>query len=205
MFTGIIQAVGKVASLESRGGDVRLIVDAAELATRVSPDRLAPGESVAVNGACLTVVDPRGALLAFDVSRESLDRTTLGELRPGSRVNLEAALRVGDPLGGHIVSGHVDGLARVVAVHPEARSLRVTIEVPDALAHYVASKGSVALDGVSLTVNEVTGSRFGVNLIPHTVAQTTFESLAPGRELNLEVDTIARYVERMLGLSTAGK
>jgi riboflavin synthase len=199
MFTGIIQAIGEVTSLEMRGGDARLVIDAAGLAAKVSADRLASGESVAVNGACLTVLDPHGAQLAFDVSRESLDRTTLGELRAGSRVNLEAALRVGDPLGGHIVSGHVDGMARVVAVHDEARSLRVTIEVPDTLAHYVASKGSVALDGVSLTVNEVVGNRFGVNLIPHTVAQTTFDGLAPGRRLNLEVDTIARYVERMLG------
>ncbi|MET0292747.1 MAG: riboflavin synthase [Steroidobacteraceae bacterium] len=199
MFTGIIQAVGRISSLEPRGGDVRLHLDAGHLAQRVAAARLASGESVAINGACLTVIEPQAGQLAFDVSRETLDRTTLGELTAGSTVNLEAALCVGDPLGGHIVSGHVDGVARVLETHAEARSLRVRIEVPAELAHFIAPKGSVALDGVSLTVNEVDGAVFGVNLIPHTVDQTTFASLAPGRRLNFEVDTIARYVARMLG------
>jgi riboflavin synthase len=198
MFTGIIQAVGHVAAAEPRGGDLRLTIDAAALAARVSPERLASGESVAVSGVCLTVLDPRQGHLSFDVSRETLDHTTLGALRTGSRVNLEAALRLGDPLGGHLVSGHVDAQGAVVSTAGEARSLRVVFEVPAMLARYVATKGSIAIDGVSLTVNEVDGTRFGVNLIPHTVAQTTFGELVPGRRVNLEVDTIARYVERML-------
>ncbi|RYG86620.1 riboflavin synthase [bacterium] len=197
MFTGIIQAVGTVVSREARGGDARLVIDAAALAAKVDAVRLAVGESVAINGTCLTVLDPHEGRLAFDVSAETLGKTTLGSLAPGSRVNLEAALRMGDPLGGHLVSGHVDGLATVVATSTEARSLRVVLEAPAALARYVASKGSVALDGVSLTVNEVDGRRFGVNLIPHTIEQTTFGTLAPGVLLNLEIDPIARYVERL--------
>jgi riboflavin synthase len=201
MFTGIIQAIGRVDSLDAVGGDVRLRIDARELAARVEASRLAAGESVAINGTCLTVLDYVEGRLAFDASRETLDRTTLGTLARGARVNLEAALRLGDPLGGHLVSGHVDGIATVVSTTSEARSLRVVIEVPLELARYVAIKGSVTVDGVSLTVNEVAGNRFGVNLIPHTVEVTTFGELAPGRRVNLEVDTIARYVERML---TAG-
>jgi riboflavin synthase len=197
MFTGIIQAVGRVAAMEPCGGDVRLLVEATGLAARVGAARLASGESVAVNGVCLTVLEPGGEL-AFDVSRETLDHTTLGGLAAGAAVNLEAALCVGDPLGGHIVSGHVDGVARVLLVREDARSRRVTLEAPAALARYIAPKGSVALDGVSLTVNEVQGQRFDVNLIPHTVARTNFGTLIPGSRVNLEVDTIARYVERML-------
>lgn len=203
MFTGIIQAIGTVVSREARGGDLRLVVDASTLAAKVEAVRLASGESVAVNGTCLTVLDPRDGLLTFDVSNETLARSTIGALAAGSRVNLEAALRMGDPLGGHLVSGHVDGIATVVAVTPEARSLRVVIETAAALARYVASKGSIALDGVSLTVNEVDGRRFGVNLIPHTVEQTTFATLAPGSVLNLEIDPIARYVERMFTAEVA--
>jgi riboflavin synthase len=198
MFTGIIQAVGRVQSAEARGGDLRLVIDSTTLAQRVSANRLAIGESVAVNGVCLTVLEPEGGMLRFDVSRESLEKTTLGELQAGSRVNLESALCVGDPLGGHIVSGHIDGVAVVTAVAEDARSLRVELEVPAELALYVAPKGSVALDGVSLTVNAVDGRRFGINLIPHTLEATTFAALAPGRRLNFEVDTIARYVRRML-------
>jgi riboflavin synthase len=200
MFTGIVQAVGRVAAMEARGGDLRLRVDVRDLASRIAASRLGSGESVAVQGVCLTVLELVAGEVAFDVSRETLEHTTLGELATGAAVNLEAALCVGDPLGGHIVSGHVDGVARVVALHEEARSLRVTIEVPPTLARYIAPKGSVALDGVSLTVNEVADSRFGVNLIPHTVTHTSFGGLAPGSRLNLEVDPIARYVERMLGV-----
>lgn len=205
MFTGIIQAVGRVAEMEPVGGDLRLVVDAAGLAARVDAARLATGESVAVNGVCLTVLEPRGTLLPFDVSRESLERTTLGALCVGARVNLEAALRLGDPLGGHLVSGHVDGIATVVDVHEDARSLRVVIGAPHGLARFVAPKGSVALDGVSLTVNEVDGTRFGINLVPHTLEMTTFADLAPGRRLNMEVDTIARYVDRMLSFGRASE
>lgn len=198
MFTGIIQATGAVAALQPVGGDLRLTIDASDLARRIDSTRLAIGESIAVNGTCLTVVEFDGSRFVADVSRETLDITTLSELAPASRVNLEAALRAGDPLGGHLMSGHVDGVARVVALHPDARSLRVEIEVPAALSRYLAPKGSVALDGVSLTVNTVEADRFSVNLIPHTVAVTCFGQLRPEARLNLEVDQLARYVERGL-------
>jgi riboflavin synthase len=199
MFTGIVQAIGHITTAEARGGDLRLAIDVSELAARIDAARLALGESIAVSGVCLTVVGYDGRQFIADVSRETLALTTLGQLRTGDPVNLEAALRAGDPLGGHIMSGHVDGLAEVVDLHHDARSLRVGIEVPETLARYVAPKGSVALDGVSLTVNEVEGRRFGVNLIPHTVEVTTFSSLALGRRLNFEVDPLARYVQRALG------
>lgn len=198
MFTGIIQATGSVTAAENRGGDLRLTVDAGALAARVDAGRLAIGESVAVSGVCLTVTQFDGRQFVADVSRETLALTTLGLLRPGDIVNLEAALRAGDPLGGHLLAGHVDGVAEVVGLAHDARSLRLTMEAPAALARFIAQKGSVALDGVSLTVNEVTGPRFGVNLIPHTVELTTFGGLALGRELNLEVDLLARYVARAL-------
>jgi riboflavin synthase len=198
MFTGIIQAVGKVARLEPRGGDLRLGIDASALAARIDSSRFAIGESIAVSGACLTVIAFSDGLFEADVSQETLRLTTLGQLAVGSDVNLEAALRMGDPLGGHLMSGHVDGIARVVGVTPEARSVRVDVQVPAGFERYIASKGSVGLDGVSLTVNAVEGAIFSVNLIPHTVAVTTFRTLAPGDSLNLEIDTLARYVERGL-------
>ena len=193
MFTGIVQSIGRVRAINDRGGDVELTVDCGGLdlsATRA-------GDSISVSGACLTVtrLDERGC--AFDVSRETLDRTTLGALHPGASVNLEPALRAGDPLGGHYVTGHVDGLARVVDEIPDARSWRVRFEVPETLSRYVAPKGSVTLDGVSLTVNEVAGRLFGVNLIPHTREVTTLGLVKPGQAVNLEVDIIARYVERL--------
>jgi riboflavin synthase len=198
MFTGIIQATGTLARIEPLGGDLRLTFDVAELASRIDATRLAVGESVAVSGACLTVIAFDGRCFSADVSRETLGLTTLGQMAEGAVVNLEAALRAGDPLGGHLMSGHVDGLAQVTSLQADARSLRVQIEVPADLARYVAPKGSVGLDGVSLTVNTVEGRRFSVNLIPHTVAVTAMRSLAPGQWLNLEVDQLARYVERGL-------
>ncbi len=198
MFTGIIQATGSIAASEPRGGDVRLSIDVSQLAARIDANRLGIGESIAVSGVCLTVVEFDGRCFVADVSRETLSLTTLGQLRAGDAVNLEAALRAGDPLGGHLMSGHVDGLCEVVGLEQDARSLRLRIEVPAPLARYIAPKGSVALDGVSLTVNEVDGRCFGVNLIPHTVEVTTFDSLALGRQLNLEVDQLARYVQRAL-------
>jgi riboflavin synthase len=198
MFTGIIQAQGAIAGRVEQSGDLQLTVDAAELVARLDPARLAVGESIAVNGACLTVVARDASCFVADVSRETLSLTTLRFCRLGDRVNLEPALRAGDPLGGHLVSGHVDGLAEVVALHADARSLRVEFEVPEALARYIVPKGSVALDGVSLTVNEARGRRFGVNLIPHTVAVTGFGELAVGQQLNLEVDQLARYLARLL-------
>jgi riboflavin synthase len=200
MFTGIIQSVGRVAAAEARGGDLRLVIDASELAAKVEARRLEVGESVAVNGACLTVIDPSPGHFSADVSRETLDLTTLGSLRVGDPVNLEPALRAGDPLGGHLMSGHVDGRAQIVALQRDARSLRVTIEVPEAFARFIAPKGSVGLDGISLTVNEVEGRRFGVNLIPHTVEVTTFGALREGQWVNLEVDPLARYLERLLAV-----
>ena len=198
MFTGIIQSVGRVAAIEPRGGDLHLVIDASELASRIDAQRLAVGESVAVNGCCLTVLEPAGGHFSADVSRESLALTTLGDLTAGDPVNLEPALRAGDPLGGHLMSGHVDGRAQVVSLQRDARSMRVVIEVPEAFARFIAPKGSVGLDGISLTVNEVTGRRFGVNLIPHTAEVTTFGSLREGQWVNLEVDPMARYLERLL-------
>jgi riboflavin synthase len=198
MFTGIIQATGTLARIEPLGGDLRLTFDVGELAARIDVARLAIGESIAVSGACLTVIAFDGRSFTADVSRETLRLTTLGRMSPGALVNLEAALRAGDPLGGHLMSGHVDGLAQVTALQADARSLRVEIEVPEELARYLAPKGSVGLDGVSLTVNSVEGRRFSVNLIPHTVAVTALRSLVAGQWLNLEVDQLARYVERGL-------
>jgi riboflavin synthase len=198
MFTGIVQSIGSVADTTERGGDLRLTIDASDLAARIDAARLALGESVAVSGACLTVVARDGGCFIADVSRETLSLTKLGALRAGDAVNLEAALRAGDPLGGHLVSGHVDGIAEVVGLHGDARSLRVELQAPAALARFLAPKGSVALDGVSLTINEVQGTRFGINLIPHTMELTTLGRLASGQRLNLEVDQLARYLERLL-------
>lgn len=194
MFTGIVQAVGRVAALEPRGGDLRLVVDSAGLGL----DDVRPGDSIAVAGVCLTAIALDGPRFAADVSVETLDHTTLGALRVGDAVNLEKALRLADRLGGHLVSGHVDGVGRVLDVRGDARSQRWTFEAPAALARYIAGKGSICIDGTSLTVNEVEGVRFGVNLIPHTVEHTTFGFRRPGDAVNLEVDMVARYVERLL-------
>ena len=198
MFTGIVQAVGSIAALQPKGGDVEMLIDAAGLGL----DGVALGDSIAVAGACLTVTRLDGCRFAADVSNETLARTTLGGLVAGSPVNLEKALRAGDALGGHYVTGHVDGLATVVSAHDDARSLRLVFEVPEGLARYVAAKGSVTLEGVSLTVNEVEGRRFGVNLIPHTREVTTLGRLGPGASVNLEIDIIARYVERLVAART---
>jgi riboflavin synthase len=193
LFTGIVQDIGTIVALEERAGDVRLVVEAATLDLA----GLAAGDSVAVQGVCLTALEPAPRRFCADVSRETLSLTTLGALQPGSAVNLEPALRAGDPLGGHLVSGHVDGIGWLVSATPDARSQRLVFEVPPALARYVARKGSIAIDGVSLTVNEVEGVRFGVNIIPHTQAVTTLGRLVPGARVNVEVDQVARYVERL--------
>lgn len=198
MFTGIIQSVGRVAAVQSRGGDLRLTLDAKELAGRIGMARLAVGESIAVNGVCLTVIDPVDGCFSADVSRETLSLTTLAALEVGASVNLEAALRAGDPLGGHLMSGHVDGVGEVLSVNDDARSRRVQVLVPEPLARFLAPKGSIGLDGVSLTVNSVEGTSFGINLIPHTLAATTFSQLRAGTRLNVEVDPLARYLERLL-------
>jgi len=196
MFTGIIQTVGLVASIERHGADARLTIVANDLGF----DDVAIGDSICVSGVCLTAVALDGTQFAADVSVETLSRTTLGGLQIGAGVNLEKSLRLADRLGGHLVSGHVDGVGKVVSVAADARSQRWTFELSDALARYVAAKGSICIDGVSLTVNEVQRNRFGVNLIPHTIEVTTFRDKRAGDAVNIEVDLIARYVER---LSTA--
>jgi len=194
MFTGIVQAVGRIASREARGGDARLVIDAGALAL----DDVALGDSIAVAGVCLTVIAIDGACWSADVSAETLARTTLGALRIGDGVNLEKALRLADRLGGHLVSGHVDGVGAVERVVDDGASQRWTFTLPRALARYVAVKGSVCVDGTSLTVNEVGEAGFGVTLIPHTLAHTTFGQRRAGDAVNIEVDLIARYAERLL-------
>ena len=193
MFTGIVLAKGIVLTTERRGGDVRLRIGAGEL----DMSDVAIGDSICVSGVCLTAIDPDAKGFYADVSTETLSCTTLGTLRDGDGVNLEKSLRLSDRLGGHLVSGHVDAIGRVVSVEPDARSQRWRFEIPRDLAKYVAAKGSVCIDGVSLTVNDVDANTFGVNLIPHTVAITTFADKGVGDAVNIEVDLIARYVERM--------
>jgi len=194
LFTGIVQDLGTIVEREERGGDLRLVIAFEEL----DEARVGLGDSICVQGCCLTVSARAGSTFAADLSRETLALTTLGSLAAGARVNLEPALRAGDALGGHLVSGHVDGIARVTSVESDARSRRLTIAVPSELARYLARKGSVTVDGVSLTVNEVAGASFGVNIIPHTQAVTTLGALTAGAAVNLEVDQLARYVERLL-------
>jgi riboflavin synthase len=198
VFTGIVQALGSVREVRQRDGDVELVIDAGGL----DLSSAAVGDSFSVSGACLTATRLEPGAFAADVSRETLERTTLGTLRPGEPVNLEPALRAGQALGGHYVTGHVDSVAQVAGITADGRSWRVRFEVPAGLARYLAPKGSATIDGVSLTVNEVEGRQFGVNLIPHTREVTTLGRLVPGRCVNLEVDIIARYVER---LCTAGR
>ena len=193
MFTGIIQDLGRVSAREARGVDARLTI----ATQRLDLSGVAIGDSICVQGVCLTVTSLAGSAFTADVSHETLSLTTLGELQTGSPVNLEPSLRAGDPLGGHLVSGHVDGVAEVSAASKDGDSLRLTITPPRALARYIARKGSVTVDGVSLTVNEVSGAAFGVNLIPHTQAVTTLGALRVGARVNLEIDTVARYVERL--------
>ena len=199
MFTGLVQEVGVIGAVEPRAGAAG---DAADVRLRVAfgsidRARLELGASICVDGVCLTVAALDGDSFVADVSGETLRVTTLGGKQPGARVNLEPSLRAGDSLGGHWVSGHVDGVAEVLDTQRDARSLQVTLAAPTALARYVARKGSVTLDGVSLTVNEVQGDRFTINLIPHTLEVTTLGALAPGVRLNLEVDLMARYIERL--------
>lgn len=194
MFTGIIQTIGSINSVENIGGDARLRIGAADLDMASA----AIGDSVAVNGVCLTAIELGPGYFAADCSRETLDLTTLGGLRGGDKVNLEKALALGQPLGGHLVSGHVDGIARLLSRQEDARSVRLRFELPAELARYVARKGSICIDGVSLTVNEVLGREFGVNIVPHTLTATTLGDCRPGQRVNLEVDLIARYLERMI-------
>lgn len=191
MFTGLVECTGRVLRRVSRGPSERIV-----LASPLS--ELVLGESIAVSGACLTVVADHGGTFEADVSAETLEKTTLGELEPGAEVNLERSLKVGDRLGGHLVAGHVDGVARLAEVTASGDARRLSFEAPELLAPFIASKGSVALNGVSLTVNDVSGRRFGVMIIPHTLAVTNLKQLRPGSRVNLEIDLVARYVVRYL-------
>jgi riboflavin synthase len=194
MFTGIIGAIGRIAAIDSGQGRAtyRFTTGKLDLAG------LRLGDSIAVNGACLTVIAFAGQEFSADLSRETLDCTTLGQLQEGARVNLERALCLGDSLGGHLVTGHVDGVGVVLDLHADADSLRMSIEVPAALARYIARKGSVCVDGVSLTVNAVTDQRFEVMIVPHTQAETVISAYVPETRVNIEVDMIARYLERIV-------
>ncbi|MCX8134413.1 MAG: riboflavin synthase [Roseococcus sp.] len=196
MFTGIVTALGTLREVQplGEGHDARLVIG-------VAPGFLegaAIGCSIACSGVCLTAVELSADSFAVDASAETLSRTTLGAWRPGRRVNLERSLRLGDELGGHLVTGHVDGVGEVLSATPENASVRWRFRAPAALAPYIAVKGSIAVDGVSLTVNEVDGAEFGVNIIPHTAAVTSFGTLQPGDAVNLEIDTLARYVARLM-------
>jgi len=194
MFTGIVQSVGRISALESRGEDRRLVIDTAGLDLAHAD----LGDSIAVSGVCLTAISLDGGRFAADVSNETLACTTLGSLAMGARVNLEKALTASTPLGGHLVSGHVDGVGEVLERGDDARSVRMRLRTPPALSRYVARKGSICIDGVSLTVNDVDGDVFGINLVPHTLEHTTLGEFAAGRRVNLEVDLVARYLERLL-------
>lgn len=194
MFTGIIQAIGSIQHSEATGGDIRLTISAAELNLGTA----GLGDSIAVNGVCLTVVEFTGKGFAADVSLETLDKTSLGDLSPGSRVNLETALTLNTVLGGHLVSGHVDGVATLASMRQDARSMRYRFEVEPELQHYIAAQGSVSIDGCSLTVNRVDNNQFDVNIVPHTQQKTIFQFYQPGSKVNIEVDIIARYLERLI-------
>lgn len=195
MFTGIIQDLGRVEAVTPRGGDVRMTIGTNKLDTRL----LKEGDSVAVNGACLTVLDLSANRFSADVSRETLAVTSLQTARAGSTVNLESSLKLGDSLDGHLVSGHVDATAAVKSLKNDGRSWRVRIELPAPIAGFVAAKGSICVDGVSLTVNDVGAADFGINIIPHTFTNTLFQHYRTGTRVNLEVDLIARYTARLLG------
>lgn len=194
MFTGIIEALGSVADLKLRGGEWRLRIHSSTL--DFADVQL--GDSIAVNGCCLTVTHFADHQFDADVSNETMQHTTLQSLKPGSRVNLEKALTPSKRLGGHIVSGHVDGVGELLATRPDGASIRMDFRAPDALARYIAQKGSICIDGTSLTVNTVDGANFSVNIIPHTQQETIIQDYRPGQKVNLEVDLIARYLERLM-------
>ncbi|MEM6408493.1 MAG: riboflavin synthase [Pseudomonadota bacterium] len=191
MFTGIITDIGRISELEQRG-DLR-----ARITCGYDMSTVDLGASIACDGCCLTVIEMGDDWFDVEISAESVSKTNLGDWQEGSRVNLERALKVGDELGGHIVSGHVDGVAEIVAMKNEGDSTRVTLRAPDGLAKFIAPKGSVALNGTSLTVNEVSGAEFGINFIPHTKAVTNWGDAKTGDRINLEIDTLARYVARL--------
>ena len=194
MFTGIIEAVGRVARIEHKGTDARLAIDAGKL----DLSDVKPGDSIAVSGVCLTIVSRSGSSLSFDVSGETLSRTTLGDFQSDTPVNLEKALLPTTRLGGHLVSGHVDGVGKIVSREEAGESIRFAVEAPKELARYIAEKGSICIEGISLTVNAVRGELFDVNIVPHTQNVTTLGDWAAGTRVNLEVDLLARYLERLL-------
>jgi riboflavin synthase len=194
MFTGIIQSIGHITSLSAKGGDARLRIDSGDL----DMGDVALGDSIATNGVCLTVVELNSRGFAADLSRETLSLSTLHQLKPGSRVNLEKALTLNARLGGHLVSGHVDAIGQVLERSEDARSIHFSIEAPSELAKYIAHKGSICVDGVSLTVNAVRGTVFELNIVPHTLQQTIMGDYQIGTQVNLEVDLIARYLERLM-------
>jgi riboflavin synthase len=194
MFTGIIEAIGSVAKLQQLGSDWRLTIDTGKL----DLSDVVLGDSIAVNGCCLTVVELKENIFSADVSNESMRCTALGEFKDGTRVNLEKAMLASGRLGGHIVSGHVDGVGSLVELSEDGASVRLVYEAPKEIAKYIAAKGSVCIDGTSLTVNEVSGQKFSVNVIPHTQAETIIGDYKVDQNVNLEVDLIARYLERLL-------
>lgn len=194
MFTGIIQTVGKVAALQMIQGDLRLYVQA----TGIDWSRVALGDSIATNGVCLTAVELPGDGYWADVSAETLRLSSLGKLKQGDKLNLELAMTPESHFGGHMVAGHVDGLGEITAIYPDARAVRYRIKAPNELAKYIAAKGSITVDGTSLTVNEVDGAEFLLNIVPHTAQETIVSSYRVGSRVNLEVDLVARYLERLL-------
>lgn len=194
MFTGIIQAIGTMRAMQPTGGDLRLTIATGKL--DMADVQL--GDSIAVNGVCLTAVVLDGSSFSADVSRETLSLTSIGQLNLGSPVNLEKALTLSSRLGGHLVSGHVDGLGEIVSRYDDARSVRFRLKAPDGLAKYIAAKGSICVDGTSLTVNKVDGAFFELNIVPHTLQETIMSGYRSGSKVNLEVDVVARYLERLL-------
>lgn len=198
MFTGIITHIGEIARIDKDRGDWRVFVK-----TDMDGADIAIGASIACSGCCLTVVSKENGELAFDVSAESLSKTIIGSWAVGTKINLERSLKMGDEMGGHIVSGHVDALAEIESIEQEGDSHRVRIVVPEEFERFIASKGSITLDGISLTVNDVQGRRFGVNIIPHTWTHTTFGQRKVGDKMNMEIDMLARYVARQLGRDAA--
>lgn len=194
MFTGIIEALGKVKRMQAAGGDMRLEIDTGNL----DMSDVRKGDSIAVNGVCLTAIEYTASSFVADVSNETIAHTSLKSLKPGSEVNLEKALLPTTRLGGHLVSGHVDGLGSVVDISEDARSIKLVIEAPQELMRYIAAKGSICVDGTSLTVNTITDARFELNIVPHTQSRTVIKHYKPGTRVNLEVDLIARYLERLL-------
>jgi riboflavin synthase len=200
MFTGIISAVGKITQLEDRQGDKRLNIDTGNLGL----DDIRLGDSIACNGVCLTAVEITDKGFIADVSTETLSLTTIGNWQVGSPINLEKAMQASDRFGGHIVSGHVDGIGEVISLHEDARSWRFRMRAPAELARYIAHKGSITVDGISLTVNHVDGAEFELNIVPHTMINTIMDNYKQGTKVNLEVDLIARYLERLSSVDAAG-